>query len=159
MGKLVDGGARTVYSTGAVREICEEEKGRCDLVYNTVFGSIYDDGIFEWVEDFVREGDPEHIRKAISYFMCSCYPDPYTPYLELAKHYAEGAKKYSDRNMERGIPWHSMVDSALRHYVKYLRGDTDEPHDRAFLWNMVTLLYMVDNHPELNDLPCGKKEN
>lgn len=157
--KLTDSGARTQYETGAVREICEEEKGRCDLIYNKVFDNIYADFVFGDMEKFVRTGDVDCIYSIIRAFVKNEYEDPYTPYLELAKHYAEGAKKYSDRNMEKGLPWHSMVDSALRHYVKYLRGDTDEPHDRAFLWNLVTLLYMVDNHPELNDLPCAKKEN
>ena len=33
--------------------------------------------------------------------------------LRLARHYEAGAKKYDDRNWEKGIPAHSFADSAL----------------------------------------------
>ena len=151
---VIDGGARTTFETGAVREI-DDTKGRCDLVYNAVIGEVFNDEIPVLLENFVRTGDRDNIIRAIRAFIVRAYVDAATAYLELSKHYAEGAKKYSDRNMEKGIPHHSFIDSGMRHYAKWLRGDVDEPHDRAFLWNLVTLLYMVDYHPELNDLPYG----
>lgn len=149
---IVDGGERTTFGTGAVREI-DETKGRCDLVYNYVFGQILDDSIPIKIESFVRTGNRNDILDVICLFMDKYYASRYDAYLDLSKHYAEGAKKYSDRNMEKGIPHHSFIDSAMRHYAKFMRGDSDEPHDRAFLWNLFTLLYMTDAHPELNDLP------
>lgn len=155
--KLSDSGERTVFETGAMREITEE-KGRCDLVYNRAFGRMTGDNMYDYIELFIRTGDPTILTIMLQEFVHDHYKGCYeTAYLELAKHYAEGAKKYNDRNMEKGLPWHSMVDSAMRHYAKFIRGDKDEPHDRAFMWNLITLQYMMDYHPELNDLPCAGK--
>jgi hypothetical protein len=63
--------------------------------------------------------------------------------LELAKHFEEGAEKYGEHNWEKGIPIDSFIDSAVRHYLKYLRGDKDEPHDRAFVWNLMCCAWTV----------------
>jgi hypothetical protein len=79
--------------------------------------------------------------------------DVYTAFLELAKHYEEGSKKYAERNWEKGINLHCYIDSGVRHYLKYLRGDEDEPHDGAFPWNMFGALWTQKHHPELIDLP------
>lgn len=154
MSKIKDTGKRTQFETGAVREI-DETKGRCDLVYNSAWSTMTTDEFYQHMEDFVRDGHRCNIYRAIDCAVKNMFNYDYnTAYLEVSQHYAEGAKKYSDRNMEKGIPWHSMVDSALRHYTKWRRGDDDEPHARAVIWNLLTLLYMVDYKPELNDLPC-----
>ena len=154
MTKIKDGGKRTEFETGAIREI-DETKGRCDLVYNSGWFEITNDLLYLYMEDFVRKGDKDDVVEAIKFVINRCFGgNNNTAYLEVSQHYAEGAKKYADRNMEKGLPWHSMVDSALRHYTKWRRGDDDEPHARAVIWNLLTLLYMIDNKPELNDLPC-----
>lgn len=159
MPKIKDNGQRTQFETGAVREI-DETKGRCDLVYNHGWCEVVGgDMFYDEMECFVRMGRSSHIISAIQYFVYIAYKNDFnTAYLEVSQHYAEGAKKYSDRNMEKGLPWHSMVDSALRHYTKWRRGDNDEPHARAVIWNLLTLLYMVYNKPELNDLPCKEEK-
>jgi len=46
----------------------------------------------------------------------------------LAKHYENGAKKYCDRNWEKGMPLSRYLDSAMRHLVKYLGGSREEDH-------------------------------
>jgi hypothetical protein len=33
-----------------------------------------------------------------------------------------------------------------------LRGDEDEPHDRAFVWNLVGAIWTMENKPEFNDI-------
>ena len=159
MSKIKDSGKRTAFETGAVREI-DETKGRCDLVYNSGWCHVTNDKFYGFIECFVRSGDRLHIIFAIQYCVQEMFKYDYqTAYLEVSQHYAEGAKKYADRNMEKGLPWHSMVDSALRHYTKWRRGDNDEPHARAVIWNLLTLLYMIDNKPELNDLPCKEEKD
>ena len=72
-------------------------------------------------------------------------------FLEVAKHFEEGAKKYGEDNWQKGIPTHCYIDSAVRHYLKWLRGDNDEPHDRAFVWNILCCIWTCIHKPKLND--------
>ena len=74
--------------------------------------------------------------------------------LRLAKHYEEGAKKYSDRNWEKGIPAHSFADSAMRHLVKYLDGWSDEDHLIAAIWNLCGLAWTEEKRPDMMDIPA-----
>lgn len=71
-----------------------------------------------------------------------------TMILEVAKHFEEGAKKYGEHNWQKGIPVKCYIDSAIRHYLKWHRGDQDEPHDRAFVWNLLCCIWEVDYHNE-----------
>lgn len=70
---------------------------------------------------------------------------------QVAKHFQEGANKYGENNWQKGIPVHCYIDSALRHHNKYLHGDSDERHDRAFVWNILCGLWTLKHKPELND--------
>ena len=78
---------------------------------------------------------------------------PWEAIIEVAKHCEEGALKYGEHNVDKGIPIHSLVDSAFRHLAKYTMGMTDEPHLRAAAWNLLWALYMEVRHPELQDIP------
>lgn len=40
---------------------------------------------------------------------------PWEALIEVSKHCEEGALKYGERNCEKGIPIHSLIDSAFRH--------------------------------------------
>ena len=71
--------------------------------------------------------------------------------LEVAKHFEEGAKKYGENNWQKGIPPKCYIDSAVRHYLKWLRGDKDEPHDRAFVWNLMCCIWEVDYREKTNE--------
>ena len=70
--------------------------------------------------------------------------------------FEDGAKKYSPNNWKLGINVHCFIDSAIRHYLKYLRGDTDEPHNRAVLWNLVGAFWTHDHIPSMVDLPFSE---
>jgi hypothetical protein len=48
------------------------------------------------------------------------------------------------------------MDSAIRHLIKYYRGDEDERHDRAFLWNLMSALWTMRNVEGMCDLPYAK---
>jgi hypothetical protein len=56
------------------------------------------------------------------------------------------------------------MDSGLRHAMKWLRGDRDEPHLAMAIWNLMCLqdtqLRIAEGllPPELNDLPCNPIE-
>ena len=86
---------------------------------------------------------------------------PCSAILELAKHCENGAIKYGERNVDKGIDQHSFIDSALRHLFKYLRGDKDENHLVAALWNIAWAVNQEVEKPEMQDIPSrleGDKE-
>jgi hypothetical protein len=155
--EIKDSGARRNFETGAVRDIADG-KGRCDLLPLDVIAryiSLVDnvDGVLLSISQYIYSGDSAYIRLALDKFNELVHWDVYTMLLEVSKHYEAGAKKYSERNWEKGIPLHCYIDSGVRHYLKYLRGDKDEPHDRAFIWNMLGAMWTQKNKPELIDLP------
>ena len=159
---IKDSGNRKEFDTGAVRDI-HEGKGRCDLLPLGVIGFIYAEksphpnrkGVFVSMDAFVRTGQTFNLVDALEYFMLDDVPfgdcNWATMWLEVAKHFEEGCNKYGERNWEKGIPIHCYVDSAVRHYLKWLRGDTDEPHHRAFVWNVLCCIWTCQNKPELNE--------
>lgn len=114
-GVIKDSGNRTVFGTGACRDM-HEGKGRMDLL-------------------------------------------PWAAIMEVAKHCENGAAKYGEHNVDRGIPTHSLCDSAARHLAKYLDGWTDEPHLLAAAWNLLWAIQMTVKKPELVDTPWKEKNN
>lgn len=83
---------------------------------------------------------------------------PWAAIMEVSKHCENGAKKYGEHNIDKGIPTHSLCDSAARHLAKYLDGWTDEPHLLAAAWNLLWAIQMEVKHPELCDIPFDKKK-
>ena len=152
---LKDSGTRRKFDTGAARDIADG-KGRCDLLHLFVIGKVTGDSILQRIGMYVYDGEPRHIETAIKLFIEMRYPSFYEAMIEVAKHYEDGEVKYEDRNWEKGIPMHCYVDSGVRHSFKFMRGDNDEPHDRAFIWNMLGLLWTQENKPKMNDLPFGE---
>lgn len=45
------------------------------------------------------------------------------------------------------MPLNCYIDSGIRHYLKTLRRDDDEPHYRGFIWNMLGALWTINNVP------------
>lgn len=78
---------------------------------------------------------------------------PWVAIWEVAKHCENGAKKYGEHNVDKGIPIHSFIDSAFRHLAKYVDGWTDEPHLVAAAWNILWAIQTEIKHPELKDVP------
>lgn len=155
---IVDSGTRREFDTGAVRDIAEG-KGRMDLCPLDLIGKCIGgdaEEILTNLELFKLTGAKEFIEDALNDFIETYFDDPCTAMLEYSIHTEEGCSKYGDYNWQRGMPWHTFLDSGARHFVKHLRGDDDERHDRAFVWNMMSLLWMIDHKPELNDLPIVK---
>jgi hypothetical protein len=52
-----------------------------------------------------------------------------------------GAKKYADRNWEKGIPITRCLASLLRHAEAYLAGDSEEDHMAACMCNAMFILH------------------
>ena len=160
--KILDSGQRREFQSGAVRDIVDG-KGRFDLVpleeLSDVISTTFPrcGAIMKSISVFCRSGDDQCLVDAINQFSDE-YKDGgiFTAALEVAKHYEEGCKKYGERNWEKGIPLHCYIDSGIRHLVKYFRGDKDEPHDRAFVWNMLGAMWTHKHHEELSDLPFSQ---
>lgn len=152
---IKDSGERREFESGAVRDICEG-KGRCDLLALDVIGSVMNDSVIIEIANFVFTRQTFYLFKAIKTASEKMWKSESDMVLNLAKHFEEGAKKYGERNWEKGIPVHCYIDSAVRHYLKWLRGDKDEPHDRAFVFNLVCCIWTMKHRPDLDDLP--KKE-
>lgn len=150
---IKDSGDRTLFDTGAVRDM-REGKGRCDLMpLEVVAKCLYKDNdkfdfILYDIRYFMKEHATSYLYNALRNFCELHWGSPYTMFLEVAKHFEEGAKKYGENNWQKGIPVHCYIDSAVRHYLKWLRGDKDEPHDRAFVWNLMCCIWEVDYRPK-----------
>lgn len=155
--KLLDSGNRREFASGAVRDI-HEGKGRCDLLPLGVIGDIYENPVFSNINYYIRTGDKKLLVDAIKGFAITRYGDLHTAILEVSKHYEDGCEKYGERNWEKGIPLHCYIDSGVRHYLKWLRGDEDEAHDKAFIWNMLGALWTHNYKPELCDLPFKQED-
>jgi hypothetical protein len=78
---------------------------------------------------------------------------PWAAIMEVSKHCENGALKYGEHNVDKGIPTSSLCDSAARHLAKHIDGWTDEPHLIAAAWNLLWAIQMEIKHPELVDVP------
>lgn len=156
---IVDSGNRREFSSGAVRDV-SDEKGRCDLLPLREV-AIYLDANFvlHEIEQYVRTGDVGYLYEALEKFREGLGFDKPTLVLEVAIHYAEGCQKYGERNWQKGIPLHCYIDSGVRHYLKWLRGDDDERHDRAFVWNILGAIWTHENKPELREYPYNLEDS
>lgn len=150
--QLPDSGNRTEFDSGAVRDI-QAGKGRCDLLPLDVVGKYLNDSILESIHDFQKTGSVSCLYQVLWDFAPHwgtehSKSDP-TMILEVSKHYEDGCHKYGERNWEKGMPVRCFINSAIRHYLKFLRGDQDEPHDRAFVWNVLGAIWTTERKPEL----------
>jgi hypothetical protein len=147
---IQDSGERHEFTTGAVRDI-QEGKGRPTLmplkVVSRLLGKQTGDYIFQSIAAFTEKGETRYLYAALLKFVTIAYSgETETMILEAAIQFEEGAKKYGDNNWEKGIPVNCYLDSAIQQYLKYRRGDNDEPHDRAFVWNIMCCIWEVDYH-------------
>ena len=159
---IEDSGNRAAFETGAVRDI-QEGKGRCDLMPLGCVAAVLDKytssvvyvpKVLSQLDGFLFTKDKNILIDVIKTFIEGQWENNAADaFLDVAIHYEEGAKKYGEHNWELGIPLHSFIDSGVRHLLKVERGDTDENHARAFLWNMLGALWTIENRPNMDDLP------
>lgn len=169
-----DTGARTKFNTGSQKEIIEG-RGRYDLLPISIVGSL----IYAYYDDYNLAPDDPNVENAmavddflynihlsfiredyfdkidvllnatnifISEFLATT-PESIIP--ALAKLYEAGANKYTARDWEKGRPQEVFIDSALRHFFQFLNGETDEAHDIAVIWNLISCADTLRRMPEL----------
>lgn len=145
---IKDSGNRRAFESGAVRDI-QEGKGRCDLLPLEVVAEAIDSRAIKNIADFVKTQDTGYLYRALDSFIYeSDFESLPELFLGVSKHFEDGAKKYGEYNWQKGIPTQSYIDSAIRHLLKYIAGWDDEPHDRAFAWNIICLIWTLDHKPE-----------
>ena len=156
MSNILDSGTRREFETGAVRDI-QEGKGRCDLLPIDIVAPLMDTReaatVLAEVGEYMCTGRDMHLYLAIRAFCELVEWDTSTCLIEVSMHYEQGALKYGERNWEKGIPVHAYIDSGVRHLLKHLRGDNDERHDRAFVWNMLGAIWTTKHFSNLEDIP------
>ena len=69
-----------------------------------------------------------------------------------------GLPHYPERNWEKGLPLHTMIDSALRHLAKYVDGMDDEDHLCAAATNLLMALWTEEKKPGMNDIPSRSQK-
>ena len=161
---IQDSGERREFESGAVRDI-QEGKGRCDLLplaevakwLATNDPYIVRDPFIAYM--YLSKDDVQYLYLALDEFINAREWDRPTAILEVSKHFEEGMKKYGVDNWRKGIPTSSFFDSAIRHYLKWLRGDDEERHDRAVVWNVLCMIWTIQNKPEWDDMVRKEKED
>lgn len=154
---IKDSGERTEFDTGAVRDI-QEGKGRCDLMPLEVVADALNDVILDCLARFQGEPHETYLMMALELFSTRAYKGEDDMFLDASVHFEEGAKKYGEHNWQKGIPVNRYIDSAVRHYLKWRRGDDDERHDRAFVWNLMCCIWTNRRKEDLFGSPREKEE-
>lgn len=87
---------------------------------------------------------------------------PALPLADVARHYGIGARKYEDRNWERGYNWSLSFGAIQRHLWAFWDGedldpdaDTTTTHLAAVVFHALALMEFMETHPELDDRPRG----
>lgn len=70
---------------------------------------------------------------------------PWDALWKVAEHFGVGAKKYEERNWERGYPWSWSYDGLCRHLAADLQGEERDPetgslHIVAVAWHALVLV-------------------
>lgn len=76
----------------------------------------------------------------------------------LAEHYGIGARKYADRNWERGYRWSLSFDALQRHLTAWWLGEDDDPesgdsHLIAVAWHALALWWWQRHSKGTDDRP------
>ena len=149
--KIKDSGERRIFATGAVRDI-SEGKGRFDLLPLDVLGTANQDNRLTNISWYQKTNDETYLYAAMSAIN---YRMDYDLIARIAKHFENGAKKYDENNWRKGLPCKHYIDSAVRHYFKWVLGETDEDHESAYYWNIMCCAWTHENIPEMQSYKRG----
>lgn len=154
--EIKDSGARTVFETGACRDM-QEDKGACELMpLDVVAGfmpDVFSDCILCKIEKFKATGDCEYLYDAVNEFCRLREWSTLDCLLEVSMLYKQGKEKYGAYNWQKGIPVGSFISSGVRHLLKFVYGLEDERHDRSFVWNMFGAIWTMNHRPKMIDIP------
>ena len=88
---------------------------------------------------------------------------PARPLEQVARVYTIGARKYDDRNWEKGLSWGRVFAAMMRHAWAWWRGETfdvtdGQHHLASVAWCALALMEYEQTHQELDDRPGGWRQ-
>lgn len=77
----------------------------------------------------------------------------------VAFHYSSGAKKYKEWNWAQGMPYSRFLASMKRHIAAFERGETDEDHLAAVVFNANSIMHFQEcGRTDLDDITSRTEE-
>lgn len=163
---------------GAIREITEDKPNFLLFPIELLILFDKENMFYKDMQQFFNTRDPQVIQDIINNISNALGWDKARLAKEVSTQYTDGARKYPAFNWQKGLPWSSYLKSAFRHFnslqnyaiktnqwqdfLKGYNGSTvkqeyqpdpdDEHHERAVIWNLVSLLWTMENRPEFDDL-------
>lgn len=174
--ELSSSGEIRTNTTGAIRDNAEG-KGRIDLI---PFDSVYKlkrlensygkkieplemgevlQSIYGSIDYFIQTDDIFPLINAVLNYTHTKYGSLEKGLLEASHRYESGALKYGTFNWQKGMPYSWFIDSGIRHLLLDITGLQDEPHDQAFMWNMLCLISTHANNKDMNDVKYMVRDN
>jgi hypothetical protein len=86
---------------------------------------------------------------------------PKSPLWQVAELYGVGARKYADRNWERGYNWSLSFAALNRHLWQFWAGEDNDaetglPHLASVVFHAFALMEYAATHPEFDDRPVSR---
>ena len=163
------------FDTGAVRDI-GEHKGRCDLMPLDICADLLfirqpensSSDINLNVQRFIKSLNKyvhfgyhkkDILDTILSFYECTAI-SPFDAFLRVSKRFELGNEKYGKDNWKKGIPIHSYLDSALRHFMEIFIPDSpEEDHAGACLWNLICMYWTAEMLPDMIDIGTYHQPN
>ena len=129
--------------------------GRCDLMPFYIISRIFNEDyelkeIFNDIDMFESTGDVTYLYHILNLFIDKHFENPYTASLDLSIYY-ELYDKNNDTDWHIDITISTFINSAIKHLLKFYRGDSNERHDVAFLWNIIGAIWTMQQNSDMDD--------
>lgn len=88
---------------------------------------------------------------------------PVSPLKKVVSVYTMGARKYADRNWEKGLSFSRCFAALMRHAWDFWTGVDRDPEDgqhplASVVFYALAMMEFQETHPELDDRPRRKKK-
>lgn len=101
----------------------------------------------------MAQGGVKHDEEKLRYDLI-----PVRPMERVAEVYTIGARKYDDRNWEKGLQWGRVIAALERHLAAWKQGERNDQKDgqhhlASVVWCALALMEYEETHPEMDDRP------
>lgn len=76
---------------------------------------------------------------------------PHKELNRVLERYLDGAETYGENNWKKGMKYSVLYDCAQRHLQKDFLGYDDEDHLAAAVWNILGIMWTLENKPDMDD--------